>query len=82
MVLEEPIDASHWNQKLQENMKTRNCIMLIENHPLHFLLSPRNFCKSDKWQTDDKDKTVKVANLLIAKRAKFHPNEKYFYLIV
>lgn len=60
-----------------------NCIiMLIENHPLHFLLSPRNFCKSDKWQTDDKDKTVKVANLLIAKSAKVHPNEKYFYLIV
>ena len=59
-----------------------NCVMLIENHPLHFLLSPRNFCKSDKWQTDDKDKTVKVANLLIAKSAKVHPNEKYFYLIV
>ena len=56
--------------------------MLIENHPLHFLLSPRNFCKSDKCQTDDKDKTVKVANLLIAKSAKVHPNEKYFYLIV
>ena len=58
--------------------------MLIENHSLHFLLSPRNFCMSDKWQIDDKDKDdkVKVANLLIANSAKVHPNEKYFYLIV